>query len=145
MEDNQEGSRGWWRFFDGSASVSASMLVAVLLSRCVLCENLPVLGLLKTLANEESGVIIAATIMLFPTTLHAMYGGAQLIFAAKEAVERRAKERLKKQREEGRKEGVAEGRKEGVAEGRKQVRGELEKRGMLTPELAEIFEEEHEA
>lgn len=144
MEDNQEGSRGWWRFFDGSASVSASMLVAVLLNRCVLCENLPVLGLLKTLANEESGVIIAATIMLFPTTL-TLYGGAQLIFAAKEAVERRAKERLKKQREEGRKEGVAEGRKEGVAEGRKQVRGELEKRGMLTPELAEIFEEEHEA
>ena len=140
MEDDQEGSRGWWRFFDGSASVSASMLVAVLLSRCVLCENLPVLGLLKTLANEESGVIIAATILLFPTTA-VMYGGAQLIFAAKEAVERRAKERLKKQREEGR----AEGRKEGVAEGRKQVRGELEKRGMLTPELAEIFEEEDKA
>lgn len=132
MEDNQEGSRGWWRFFDGSASVSASMLVAVLLSKCVLCENLPVLGLLKTLANEESGVIIAATIMLFPTTA-AMYGGAQLIFAAKEAVERRARERLKRQREEGR------------AEGREQIRTELEKRGMLTPELAEIFEEEHEA
>ncbi len=132
MEDNLEGSRGWWRFFDGSASVSASMLVAVLLSKCVLCENLPVLGLLKTLANEESGVIIAATIMLFPTTA-AMYGGAQLIFAAKEAVERRARERLKRQREEGR------------AEGREQIRTELEKRGMLTPELAEIFEEEHEA
>lgn len=132
MEDNQEGSRGWWRFFDGSASVSASMLVAVLLSKCVLCENLPVLGLLKTLTNEESGVIIAATIMLFPTTA-AMYGGAQLIFAAKEAVERRARERLKRQREEGR------------AEGREQIRTELEKRGMLTPELAEIFEEEHEA
>lgn len=131
MEDNQEGSRGWWRFFDGSASVSASMLVAVLLNKCVLCENLPVLGLLKTLTNEESGVIIAATIMLFPTTA-AMYGGAQLIFAAKEAVERRARERLKRQREEGR------------AEGREQIRTELEKRGMLTPELAEIFEEEHE-
>ena len=107
------------------------MLVAVLLNKCVLCENLPVLGLLKTLRNEESGVIIAATIMLFPTTA-AMYGGAQLIFAAKEAVERRARERLKRQREEGR------------AEGREQIRTELEKRGMLTPELAEIFEEEHE-
>lgn len=29
-------------------------------------------------------------------------------------------------------------------EGRKQIRAALEKRGMLTPELAEIFEEETE-
>lgn len=56
-----------------------------------------------------------------------------MIFAAKEAVERRAKERLKKQREEA--------RKEGVAEGREQIRTELEKRGMLTPEIIELLEE----
>ena len=135
MEDNQEGNVGWWRFFDGSASVSASMLVAVLLSRCVLCDNLPVLGFLKTLTNEESGVIIVATLLLFPTTL-TLYGGAQLVFAAKEAVERRTRERLKKQREEG--------RKEGRAEVRKQVRAELEKRGMLTPELAKVIDEQEE-
>lgn len=56
-----------------------------------------------------------------------------MIFAAKEAVERRANERLKKQREEA--------RKEGVAEGREQIRTELEKRGMLTPEIIELLEE----
>ncbi len=56
-----------------------------------------------------------------------------MIFAAKEAVERRAKERLKKQTEEA--------RKEGVAEGREQIRTELEKRGMLTPEIIELLEE----
>lgn len=140
MEDNQEGNRGWWRFFDGSASVSTSMLLSVLLGRCVLCENLPVLGFLKTLTNEESGVIIMATLLLFPTTL-ALYGGAQLVFAAKEAVERRTRERLKKQREEGRK----EGRAEAEAETRKQVLTELEKRGLLTPEIAKIIDEQHES
>lgn len=108
------------------------MLLAVLFSRCILCQNLPVLGLLKALANEESGVIIMATLLLFPTAIM-LYGGAHMIFAAKEAVERRAKKRLKKQREEGR------------AEGREQIRAELEKRGMLTPELADIFEKERKA
>ena len=135
MDDNQDENIDWWRFFDGSTSVSVSMLVAVLLSKCVLCENWPVIGLLKSLTGEEDGIIIVATMLLFPTTLM-MYGGAKLIFAAKRAVERETRERLKKQREEG----IAEGR----AEGRKEVRAELEKRGMLTPELAEVFEEKED-
>lgn len=130
-----ETNRAWWRFFDGSVSVSASMLVAVLISKCARCDELPVISLLKALTNEDSGIIVVATMLLFPTTLM-MYGGAKLIFAAKQAVERETRERLKKQREEG----IAEGR----AEGRKEVRAELEKRGMLTPELAEVFEEKED-
>ena len=122
------------------------MLVAVLLSKCVLCENWPVIGLLKVLAREDSGIIIVATLLLFPTTL-TLYGGLKLYFAAKEAYEIRKRARLKKEKEaqeKARAEGLAEGLAEGVAEGRKQVRVELEKRGMLTPELAEIFEKEAE-
>ena len=126
-----ETNRAWWRFFDGSVSVSTSMLVAVMISKCAQCDELPVISLLKALTNEDSGIIIVATMLLFPTTLM-MYGGAKLIFAAKQAVEREARERLKKQRQEG------------IEEGRKQVRAELEKRGMLTPELAEVFEEKED-
>lgn len=133
MEDGQEGNRGWWRFFDGSVSVSASMLVAVLINECVLCGELPVVGFIKDLTEQESGVIIVATMLLFPVTL-TLYGGANLIFAAKEASERRTRERLRKQREEGRKEGREEGRRE--------VLIEIEKHGMLTPELARILDDE---
>ena len=77
-----ETNRAWWRFFDGSVSVSASMLVAVLISKCARCDEWPIIGLLKGLTNEDSGVIIVATMLLFPTTLM-MYGGAKLIFATK--------------------------------------------------------------
>ena len=56
-----------------------------------------------------------------------------MFFAAKQAVERETRERLKKQREEGR----AEGRTEEC----KRIRTELEKRGMLTPEIIELLEE----
>ncbi len=135
-DSNIEGNGAWWRFFDGSISVSASMLVAVLLSRCVLCERLSVVGLIKGLTTQEDGVIIVATLMLFPTA-GVLYGGAKLIFAAKEAVEKKA-------REKGRVEGRLEGRLEGRAEERKQIRSkldQLEQRGELTPELRRFLED----
>ena len=139
MENNRE----WWRFFDGSVSVSAAMLVAVLISKCAQCDEWLILGLLKSLTNEDSGIIIVATLLLFPTTL-ALFGGLKLYFAAKEAYERRKRARLKEE-EANRKRAKAEGRKQGVAEGRMEgrmeIRAELEKRGMLTPEIAEMFEE----
>ena len=139
MEDNQDENRGWWRFFDGSVSVSASMLVAVLLSKCQRCAGLPVIGFMKDLTEQDSGVIVAATIMLFPMAL-TLFGGLKLYFAAREAYEKRKRARLNKE-EADRKKAKAEGR----AEGRAQIRAKLEKRGMLTPELAEVFEEEREA
>ena len=66
-----------------------------------------------------------------------------MVFAAKEAYEIRKRARLKKEREE-REEAKTEGRREGRREGREQIRVELENRGLLTPELAEIFDEKSE-
>jgi len=139
MEDN----RGWWRFFDGSISVSSAMLIAVLLSRCELCGSLPIIGFIKGLTEQESGVIVVATIMLFPVSL-TFYGGTRLVFAAKEAYEIRRRARLKREKEEMERvkaESRAEGRAEGRTESREQIRTELEKRGLLTPEIAKMLEE----
>ena len=44
---------------------------------------------------RNPGVIIVASVLLFPSTL-AIYGVSQMIFAAKEAVERRAMARGRK-------------------------------------------------
>ena len=111
---NDDGSRAWWRFFDGSVSVSASMLLAVLIDGCQLCDGLPLLNALKGLTEREDGVIIVATLLLFPTTV-VLYGGAQVIFAAKEAVEKRAMKR---------------GREEALKEERKRISRVLEQHGV---------------
>ena len=89
---NDDRNRSLWRFFDGAASVSASMALAVALNSCVSCDGLPLLGYLYELTNQEDGVIITGTLLLFPATA-ALYGGFKLFFAAKEAVERKARER----------------------------------------------------
>ena len=90
MENNER--RSIWRFFDGSVSISVSMLLAVLVDSCALCARLPLLSLLASLTERENGIIIVATLLLFPTAA-ALYGGFTVFFAAKEAVERRAKEK----------------------------------------------------
>ena len=124
---NNDDNRPLWRFFDGSVSVSVSMLLAVSLNGCAFCDGLPVLGLLKGLTMQDDGVIIVATLLLFPTTV-ALYGGFLVFFAAKEAVEKRARER-------GRREGVQEGVQEGRREERERISKALERRGVpLTPE-----------
>ena len=57
-----------------------------------------------------------------------------MVFAAKEAVERRTRERLKKQREEG--------RKEGRAEYRAHILSELKKRDEISKdELVKLLED----
>ena len=132
-----------WRFFDGSSSISASMLVAVLINGCGdVCGELWGIRLLKGLTEQEAGVIILATLLLFPTTA-VLYGGAKLIFAAKEAVEKKAEQ---KGRAQGLEEGQAKGRAEGLSEGRvkerKRIRAQLEQSGNLTPELARILSDE---
>lgn len=71
------------------------------------------LGTLKGLTEQEDGVIIVATLLLFPATL-ALYGGLKVFFAAKEAVEKKARmrgreEALKEERERIRKVLVEEG------------------------------------
>lgn len=131
--ENDDRNRSLWRFFDGAASVSASMALAVALNSCVSCDGLPLLGYLYGLTNREDGVIITATALLFPTTA-TLYGGFKLFFAAKEAVERKARER-------GRREGIEAGRQ---AE-RERIIKILEAHGAsLSPELVKDLAGEEE-
>ena len=139
MRDN-ENNRPTWRFFDGSVSISVSMLLAVLLSGCQGCRSVPLLDYLGILTSRDDGVIIVATLLLFPTSL-ALYGVLIMFFAAKEFVEKRAAQRGRQEgREEGRKEGREEGREEGRLAERERIQRELEARGVtVTPELAGIL------
>ena len=131
MRDN-ENNRPTWRFFDGSVSISVSMLLAVLLASCQGCRSVPLLDYLGILTGKDDGVIIVATLLLFPTSL-ALYGVLIMFFAAKEFVEKRAAQR-------GRQMGREEGREEGRLAERERIQRELEARGVtVTPELAGIL------
>ncbi len=121
-------NRSLWRFFDGAASVSASMLLSVAFDVCVFCSGFPLVGYLEALTKRDDGIIITATLLLFPTTA-ALYGVFKMFFAAREAVERKARER-------GRREGIREGRRDE----RKRITQVLQEQGVeLSPELAKIL------
>ena len=123
-------TRRLWRIFDGSVSISASMLLAALLKAWTGVANLPGIGLLHQMTRWEDGVIIVATILLFPTAV-ALWGGSELFFLAKEHVEKRYE---KKYTERGIKIGREEGRKLGIEEGRRlereRIRQEMQERGI---------------
>lgn len=73
-------------------------------------------------------MIVVATLLLLPTSF-AVYGVSQVIFAAKEAVERRAMEK-------GRKVGLEEGRREE----RERIAQALEQHGVeIPPEVARML------
>ena len=113
-----------WFFLDGSASISFSMLLALLLY-AGWCDGLPVLGWLAEVTRRDNGVIIVASLLLFPCTL-LLYGVLRMFFAAKEAVERRAFQR---------------GQRAGIDRGRNQEQARivklLAKHGVaVSPELA---------
>ena len=138
--ENDDGNRPGWRFVEGSVSVSVSTLLALLLSECG-CGGLPLLGYLAGLTNRDDGVIIVATLLLFPTTL-TLYGGFAVFYAAKEFVEKRA-------RRKGRVEGIAEGIQKGHRQGQQAERERISRaaaaRGVaISPELAEILAEDAE-
>ena len=84
-----------WFFLDGSASISFSMLLALLLY-AGWCDGLPVLGWLAEVTRRDNGVIIVASLLLFPCTL-VLYGGLTMFFAAKETAERRARRRIRRE------------------------------------------------
>ena len=98
--ERDEGSVAPWRLFDGSIALTLSMLLAVLLRVWEGAASWPVIGTLHRITQWEDGVIIVATLLLFPTAL-ALYGGFRMYFAAKAAADRRARERAERQREEG--------------------------------------------
>ena len=136
MTENNTPDLSLWRFLDGTASISASMLLSVAVNVCASCNDIPVLGQLEALTNREDGIIITATLLLFPATV-ALYGVLRMFFAAKQAAERKARER-------GRREGIQEGLQEGIRAGqrteRERINAALEQHGVeLTPELAKIL------
>ena len=122
-----------WVMADGAASISASMLVAVLLKIIPSFAGLWGLGFLHELTGKQDGMIVVATLLLLPTSF-IVYGVSQVIFAAKEAVERRAMEK-------GRKVGLEEGRQEE----RERILRELERSGVeIPPEAARRIAREYE-
>ena len=122
-----------WVMADGAASISASMLVAVLLNIIPSFAGLWGLGFLHELTGKQDGMIVVATLLLLPTSF-IVYGVSQVIFAAKEAVERRAMEK-------GRKVGLEEGRQEE----RERILRELERSGVeIPPEAARRIARESE-
>ena len=135
------GNRAPWRMFDGSVSVSVSMFLAALIKVWEGAADLPVIGLLHAMTRWDDGVIIVATLLLFPTSI-TLYGVFAMIFAAKEAVEKRARNRGRQEGiEEGRTKGIEEGRTKGHQEGRQAERERISRvlaeLGMaLTPEQA---------
>lgn len=119
------------------------MWLAIWIGQCSTCAGWPLLGFLSRLADNETGIIIVATALLFPTAA-LLYGGVLMFFAAKDTVERwsRAKDEkaMAKGREEGRKEGLKQGIKQGLERGRKDERERiavlLEESGVpLPPEV----------
>ena len=109
-----------WFFLDGSASISFSILLALLLY-AGWCDGVPVLGWLAEVTHRDNGVIIVASLLLFPCTLM-LYGGLKMFFAAKEAVERRAFQR---------------GQRAGISRERARIAKVLGKHGVaVSPELA---------
>ena len=125
--DNRErgaGNRTPWRTFDGSIAVSFSMLLAALLKLWKGAAGWPLVGQLHQMTQWEDGVIIVATLLLFPTAL-TLYGGFAMFFAAKEAVEKRAMER---------------GRREGIQAERERISKTLAQYGVpLTPEQVRVL------
>lgn len=87
-----EGNRLTWRFFDGAVSISVSMLVTVLFAGCAGCDGSPLLGHLTSLTEWDDGIIIVATLLLFPTSM-VFYGGMIVFFAARETVKAWAEKR----------------------------------------------------
>ncbi len=138
MEDSG-GRYPAWLLADGSASISVAAFIAVVIYNSRFLAGVWGLGPLHELTiNRQDGMIVVASLLLFPSTL-IVYGVANMIFAAKEAVERRA-------RRKGRQEGREEGRQEALREERERIERELaalEKSGVqVPPEVARIIARE---
>ena len=145
--DSTTGRSSTWLMADGAASISASMLVAVLINVMQSLSSVWGLRFLQDLTFKEDGVIIVATLLLLPTSF-LVYGGSQVIFAAKEAVEKRAMEKGRREgHREGLQEGLQAGRQEGLQAGqqkeRERIEQVLEQHGIdLPPEVTRIINRE---
>ena len=124
-----------WLLADGSATISASALISVLINGWSALAGLWGVEFLHALTHKEDGVVIVTSLLLFPTAL-IIYVVARVIFAAKEAVERKAMAK-------GRLEGLQEGLQEGRQAERERIEQELEllaRSGVnVPPEVAQII------
>ena len=121
-----------WLFLDGAAAFSFSMLVSLILQRNDIFAEWWGFHFVKELTHQNDGLMASTLLLLFPTTA-VMYGGINMFFAAKEAVERKARARDERMREEGRARGREEGIEAGREQGVREILNALERRGVELP------------
>ena len=92
-----------WTLLDGAAAFSFSMLVCLTIRSEQAFANIWGIQFIHNLTLENDGLMVAAVLLLFPSTF-VLYGGVKMFFAAKEAVERKARERDERIRKETREE-----------------------------------------
>ena len=113
-----------WLFLDGAAAFSFSMLISLIIQSNQIFAEILVLRFIKDLTHQNDGLMAATMLLLFPSTA-ILYGSVKMIFAAKEAVERRAHARDERMR--------AQGRERGFEEGRRHILNALKRRGIELP------------
>ena len=78
-----------WLFLDGAAAFSFSMLISLIIQSNRIFAEILVLRIIKDLTHQNDGLMAATMLLLFPSTA-ILYGSVKMIFAAKEAVEKKA-------------------------------------------------------
>ena len=108
-----------WTLLDGAAAFSFSMLVSLIIQSNQIFSEVWVLRIIKDLTHQNDGLMASTMLLLFPSTA-VLYGSVKMIFAAKEAVEKKAREK-----------GREEGREEGREQERLRILDALERDGIL--------------
>ena len=111
------------------------MWLAIALGQCSTCTRWTLLGFLSRLADSETGIIVVAPALLFPTAV-SLYGGVLMFLSAKDTVERWSRAKDEKAMAKGREEGRKVGREEGREEGRREIAALLKEHNVeLPPEV----------
>ena len=113
-----------WLFLDGAAAFSFSMLISLIIQSNQIFAEILVLRFIKDLTHQNDGLMASTMLLLFPSTA-ILYGSVKMIFAAKEAVERRARARDERMR--------AQGIEQGIEQERRRILNALKRRGVELP------------
>ena len=106
-----------WAFLDGAAAFSFSMLVCLTIRSSQALADTWGIQHIHNLTLENDGLMAATILLLFPSAAF-LYGGIRMIFAAREAVEKKALEK-----------GIEKGR----ADERQRILNVLDKHGVQLP------------
>ena len=109
-----------WLFLDSAAAFSFSMLISLIIQSNRIFAEILVLRIIKDLTHQNDGLMAATMLLLFPSTA-ILYGSVKMIFAAKEAVERRAHARDERMRAQG------------IEQERRRILNALKRRGIELP------------